>query len=359
MSTLYGKTSPVPAPYAGIADFVLDLPEGRPIRVLQLTDMQIIDASQQRTPDRLNEREIALWQPEFIPVQCTDQIRSVVAQADPDLIFITGDVIYGEFDDQGTGFELFCDFMDSFGIPWAPVYGNHDNESRKGIEWQNARFEAAKLCLFKKGITTGNGNYSVLITRNGTPCRALYMMDSGACMGSPDASVRRGPGLTADQYEWLYTTADRMTEVNSGTPVPAFLCFHIPCFQFHQAAVEKGYQSSDEGEKYVIGVTSPARDGDFGSKREPIGCFGTPEDFVERLHRAGIDGVFVGHCHDNNTSVLWQGIRWTYGLKTGQYDYHIPGQVGGTLITLWGQDFTVIHVPSLTPSAPAPNPPRH
>ena len=296
MSTLYGKSSPVPAPFAGIADFVLDLPADRPIRVLQLTDMQIIDAAQQRTPNRLSARETALWQPEAIPVQCTDQIKSVIAQATPDLIFITGDVIYGEFDDQGTGFELFCDFMDSFGIPWAPVYGNHDNESRKGIDWQNRRFEAAKLCLFRKGSTTGNGNYSVLITRNGAPCRALYLMDSGACMGSPDASVRRGPGLTADQYAWLYSTADRLTAVSGGTPVPAFLCFHIPCFQFHRAAVEKGYQTSDEGEKYVIGVTIPAKDGDFGCKREPIGCFGTPEDFVDRLHRAGIDGVFVGHC---------------------------------------------------------------
>ena len=359
MSTLYGKSSPVPAPYAGIVDFVLDLPQGRPIRVLQLTDMQIIDASQQRTPDRLNEREIALWQPEAIPIQCTDQIKSVIAQADPDLIFITGDVIYGEFDDSGRSFDLFCDFMDSFGIPWAPVYGNHDNESRKGIDWQNARFEAAPYCLFKKGSTTCNGNYSVLITRNGTPCRALYMMDSGACMGSPDASVRRGPGLTADQYDWLYSTADRLTEVNGGTPVPAFLCFHIPCFQFHQAAVEKGYQTSDEHEKYVIGVTSSAKDGDFGCKREPIGCFGTPEDFVDRLHRAGVDGVFVGHCHANNTSVLWQGIRWTYGLKTGQYDYHTTGQLGGTLITLFAESFTVHHIPTLSAMAEAPNPPRH
>ena len=359
MSTLYGKNSPVPASYAGIADFVLDLPEDRPLRILQLTDMQIIDAAQQRTPDRLNAREIALWQPEAIPVQCTDQICGTIAQASPDLIFITGDVIYGEFDDTGTSFGRFCDFMDSFGIPWAPVYGNHDNESRLGVDWQNSRLEASSLCLFQKGTVTGNGNYSVLITRRGIPCRALYMMDSGGCMGSPSASARRGPGFGGDQYEWLYTTAERLTEANGGTPVPSFLCFHIPCFQFHQAAVEKGYQTSDEGEKYVIGVTSPARDGDFGCKREPIGCFGTPEDFVDRLRTAGIDGVFAGHCHANNTSVLWQGIRWTYGLKTGQYDYHTPGQVGGTLITLFGETFTVCHIPALTPMAEAPNPPRH
>lgn len=307
----------------------------------------------------MNQREIDLWQPESIPVQCTDHIRSIVAQTCPDLIFITGDVIYGEFDDSGSSMELFCDFMDSLGFPWAPVYGNHDNESRRGIDWQNRRFESAQLCLFCKGSVTGNGNYSVLITRDGKPHRVLYLMDSGACMGSPDATVRRGPGFGADQYAWLYATADRLTALHNGTPVPGFLGFHIPTVQFHLAAVEKGYQSENEQEKYVIGVTTPARDGDFGCKREGIGCFGTPADFVERLHTAGVDGVFVGHCHANNTSVLWQDIRWTYGLKTGQYDYHTVGQVGGTLITLQETGFSVTHVPALVPMAEVPNPPRH
>lgn len=358
MSVLYGKTTPVPAPFGGIADFLFELPTDRPLRILQLTDMQIIDASQQRTPDRLNEREIALWQPASIPAQCTDPIRSVVAQADPDLIVVTGDMVYGEFDDSGDTFELFCTFMDSFGVPWAPVYGNHDNESLRGVEWQNRRLEASPLCLFKQGSVTGNGNYSVLLTQNGAPLRALYMMDSGGCMGSPSESARRGPGFGADQYEWLYNTAEELNTA-VGSPVPAFLCFHIPTLQFHKAAVEKGYQTANEGEKYIIGVTSPAADGDFGCKREPVGCIPTPEGFVERLNALGVDGVFVGHCHANNTSVLWRGIRWTYGLKTGQYDYHTVGQLGGTLITLWEKGFTVAHIPALTPLAPVPNPPRH
>lgn len=358
MSTLYGKSTPVPAPFEGIADFLLDLPADRPLRVLQLTDMQIIDASRQRTPDRLNEREIKLWQPETIPLHCTDPIRSVVAQTNPDLIFITGDVVYGEFDDSGESLDLFCDFMDSLGVPWAPVYGNHDNEARCGVDRQNARLEASPLCLFRKGSVTGNGNYSVLLTRGGKPFRALYMMDSGGCMGSPSESARRVPGFSADQYAWLYETAESVNAA-AGSAVPSFLCFHIPTVQFHLAAVEKGYQTSDEHEKYVIGVTVPPRDGDFGCKREPISCIRTPDGFVERLNALGVDGVFAGHCHANNTSVLWKGIRWTYGLKTGQYDYHTAGQLGGTLVTLWQKDFTVVHVPSLTPLAPMPNPPIH
>ena len=358
MHTIYGKTIPVPAPLAGVVDFVLDLPGSHPLRILQLTDMQIIDASQQRAPDRLNPKEAAIWQPAYIPLHCTNPIRSVVAQADPDLIIITGDMIYGEFDDSGRSMELFCDFMDSLGVPWAPVYGNHDNESLRGVDWQNARLEASPLCLFKKGSVTGNGNYSILLTREGKPLRALYMMDSGGCMGSPSESARRGPGFAADQYEWLYATAAAVNTAVGGV-LPSFLGFHIPTIQFHLAAVRKGYQSSDEGEKYVIGVTAPSKDGDFGCKREPISCILTPDGFVETLRELGVDGVFAGHCHANNTSVLWEGIRWSYGLKTGQYDYHTPGQLGGTLITLWNGLFAVNHIHSLTSAAESPNPPRH
>lgn len=40
MSVLYGKSTPVPPPYAGVMDFVLDLPSDRPLRLLQLTDMR-------------------------------------------------------------------------------------------------------------------------------------------------------------------------------------------------------------------------------------------------------------------------------------------------------------------------------
>ena len=41
-----------------------------------------------------------------------------------------------------------------------------------------------------------------------------------------------------------------------------------------------------------------------------------------------MEGIFVGHHHSNSTRILYEGIRWVYGMKTGQYDYHIPGQIG-------------------------------
>ncbi len=352
---IYGRSLPLPARFAGTVDFVVDIPAGdRPIRILQLTDMQVIDASQQRTPDRLNEREIAYWQPESIDEQCFNHIRSLVAATTPDLIFITGDVVYGEFDDSGRFFTAFRDFMDSLGIPWAPVYGNHDTASAKGVHWQNGQWEAGEYCLFKTGSVTGNGNYSVLVTRDGEPVRVLYMMDSHGDGWANPPEVRIPAGLYPDQMEWFRKTAHALSDTNGGTPIPGFMGFHIPSTEFLLADREKGYEVSP---KYILGVHVPAETGDFGAHREPHAVFRSPEDFLDDLHAAAVDGVFVGHCHGINTSVVWRGIRWTYGLKTGQYDFHIFNQQGGTLVTLWGaSSFDVCHTPSTAQSAPVPNP---
>ena len=87
-------------------DFVVELPKERAgcdVRILQLTDMQIIDSLQRRTPDRIREDEIAAWLPENYDSLCGNHIRSLVAQSRPDLIIITGDIVYGSFDDAGSG----------------------------------------------------------------------------------------------------------------------------------------------------------------------------------------------------------------------------------------------------------------
>lgn len=107
--------------------------ENTKIKLLQLTDMQIINASQRRTPDRIRSDEITAWTPDLFDANCGNQIRYLIEQTRPDMIFLTGDLVYCEFDDNGSTFEWFCNFMDSFKIPWTPVFGNHDNESAQGF----------------------------------------------------------------------------------------------------------------------------------------------------------------------------------------------------------------------------------
>ncbi len=342
------------SPFDG-CNYVVQLPverKGTSVRILQLTDMQIIDASQRRTAERLNEHEIDAWKAENFDVQCGNHIRSLVAQTCPDLIIITGDIVYGSFDDSGRVFEYICSLMDSFGIPWAPVFGNHDNESSVGVDWQCERFEKSCYCLFERGTVSGNGNYTVGIAVGEQLVRVIHMLDSNGCGDSDDPSIIRSKGLFPDQLDLIRENTMRIQKAQNKS-VPAFAAFHIPVDCIQKAEESKQYRKSQEDE-YIIGVNVPAKDDDFGFCLEKYYPIPTEPGFVDYLIAQNIDGVFVGHVHNSCISITYQGIRWTMGLKTGQYDYHIPYQIGGTLITLIDSSFVVNHIPSLVPCAPMP-----
>ena len=336
-------------------DFVLELGEERrntKIELLQITDMQFIDASQRRTPDRLRIDEINAWNPKNFDVHCANQIRTLLTQCSPDLIFITGDAVYGSFDDSGSAFLWFVQFMDSLGIPWALTFGNHDNESLRGVDWQCEVLEKAKNALFKRGNVTGNSNYSIGISVGGELVRMIYMTDSNGCKASADPKVEKRAGIYPDQLDKIRENA-RLAEKKSSSKVPAFMAFHIPTSDYLDIEAEKGYRTR-EREFYTIGVDTPQKDKDFGCRKEKMSTMPKIDGFRDFLKDVNVDGIFCGHCHGINTVITHSDIKWVFGLKTGQYDYHIPGQLGGTLVTLEGADFTVRHLPSLAPLSPYP-----
>ena len=333
-------------------DFSVSAQSGKPFTVLQLTDMQVIDASQQRRPDRLKPCEIEWWQPERVCVNCYDRIASTVEEAKPDLIIITGDIVYGEFDDKGTSLDGFISFMESLGIPWAPVFGNHDNESAIGVLEQCRRFEAAPHCLFSRGNVSGNCNYTVGIYDGEELSRVLYMTDSHGCGHTDDPAVCKRIGAAPDQLDWIRETAQRLASV-CGHPVPGFFCCHIPTADFYNAIMAAGYQDAEQMKEmgnFCIGAPVPSCEnviparspGDSGCKNEVLHRHGDGP-LAPLMKECAIDGEFAGHWHRINLSVLYDGIRYTMGVKCGTYDYHAEGQTGGTKITVMPdrKNFTV------------------
>ena len=336
-------------------DFVVQLGEARkntPIKLLQITDTQIIDSTQRRTPDRLRPDEISAWLPENFDAQCGNHIRSLVAQTRPDLIFITGDLVYGSFDDNGTALEYYCKLMDSFAIPWAPVWGNHDNESARGIVWQCEQLQKSKYCLFKRGNVSGNGNYTVGIATGDRLVRVLHLLDSNGCRRGNEGEVIKQRGLYPDQLK-LVENNTKLISLSQGRSVPAFMAFHYPVDCFETAEIANGYKTESRP-LYVLGVDVEAKDGDFGFSLEEYDQISTDGGFIDFIKAQNVDGVFVGHVHKNTTSINYENVRWTFGMKTGQYDYHVAGSVGGTLVVLVDNNFSVSHVPSLVPYAPIP-----
>ena len=347
--TLLKKTETNGTQFDG-CDFVIQLGEERAntdIKVLQLTDTQIIDSAQD-FKNRLSSGQVALWAPENMEALCGNHIRSVIAQSKPDVIILTGDNVYGEFDNNGTSMKWLCVTMDSFKIPWIPIFGNHDNESAKGIAWQCEQFTNSEYCVFERGDVTdvtdvtGNGNFTVGIATGDKLVRVLNMIDTN---GSKNAEgvVTTTAGIYDDQIKMFEAKAERI-KTAQGEKVPSFMAFHIQTADFVKA--DKRYAKNNPSETYTIGKNEY---GDFGSKGSALPDTNIVSSILDFARNCNTEAVFVGHEHRINTAISYEGIKWVFGLKTGQYDTHTKGQIGGTEIVLNGSSFSVTHVYSKAP----------
>ena len=125
--------------------------EGRPFRILQLTDIHLGGGWLSCKKDRL----------------ALDAVEKVVRAANADFIVVTGDMVYPMFMFSGTSNNLkatrmFADKMESLGVPWTCVFGNHDEEPIAFYKKERLAdyYESLKCCFFRKGEKdiTGVGN---------------------------------------------------------------------------------------------------------------------------------------------------------------------------------------------------------
>jgi len=315
--------------------FLLEMPADRPLRALQLTDMQTIDLTHIRNATR--DRQIkgayfknGVWGMEE---RTYAHVRALVKKVQPDLILLTGDNVYGEFDDAGLMMRELIALFEEIAIPWAPVFGNHDNESRMGVNWQCEQLKNAPHCLFDRGHVTGNSNYAVYLTREGKPCFALAMMDSNGCheVGNPAAPeegitpdnidydlVEHKEGIYPDQIAWYRQAVHDL-------PNAVFL--HIQPRAYLDAITEKYH--------YQFGTDlATDQDGDRGEYAEhmrPERFCDQSGDFFRCAKESACRAIFAGHQHNNNSIIGWQGVQLGYGLKTGFCTYWRKGSTGGTL----------------------------
>ena len=347
-------------------DYIIDLGATRDFKILQLTDTQIIEREHGRffyNVDGTVSSNRKDATPEYetetnIEALLTGYMDQVVKDTAPDLILMTGDNIMGEFDDKGTVLQALIDKMDSYGILWAPVFGNHDNESLIGVIKQCQMFNDSKYCLFnRRHEVGGNGNYSIGLAQNGQIKRSIFMMDTNytanACNVNADMyqpydeldqlNNCTTPRFTYVQIDWYREAALRINTV-AGKMLPSLLAYHIPIPGMYEAELAAGYITTEDNCKYTITDENRAQPGDYGTKIE-----GTPKNIttfslIKYMNEVGTDGAFFGHSHANNTSIFYAGVRWTYGVKTGCYDSHINNAVGGTLVTLSSDNYDTFTV---------------
>lgn len=318
-----------------IPDFVVEVPEGRDPVVLQLSDTQIIDAGQTR--EGRTGVDYNLWATDQIEERCYDYLTEVITEINPNFIIITGDVIYGEFDDNGSVWTSFVQFMDSFEIPWSPVFGNHDNESKMGVDWQCEQLENAEYCLFEQKTLTGNGNYSVGIAQGGELKRVFYMLDTNGCGNASAESLANGHttksvGFGSDQIAWYTEQISQLKAVSPDTKIS--FAYHIQQAIFADAYAKYGFNQAEKYQDINIDRLEDKAEGDFGYiGRQLKGPWDSSYTVWKGMKALGVDSVFVGHEHCNSASVVYDGVRFQFGQKSSEYDrfnfLNTDGTVGG------------------------------
>lgn len=268
---------------------------GKPFVILNLADVQLCDLENM-----------------FNMGKTRREIEKLVEKTRPDLITLTGDQTWSN--ENLISLKSLVSWLDSFKIPYAPVFGNHDcgNEKDSAVLSRAACcdiYEKGKYSLFKRGPSNlgSLGNYVVNITENGKIVKTLYMLDSG-----------EEKMISDSQIAWVKWNAEGI-KAASGDYSCGICFFHLPLPEYRDAY--RLYRSGDEsveaiGEVYVTYSLS-------GSSQN---------GFFEAAKSVGVTDIVCGHQHGNCFTLKYEGVRLTFALKTGEYG----GCYSGDDVTLDG-----------------------
>lgn len=288
--------------------------EDTAFKVLQITDVHILN----------DEKKDA---------KAMKTITEMVKTTSPDLIMVTGDITSEK--ENFTAFKTFGTFMESLGVPWGFVFGNHEGLDIKYEEGEvldpekiadrkqlSDYLTTLPNCIYEPGDENvdGYGNYIYNVKdENGKVITTLIMLDSHS--GNPDESVGGYDFIHENQIEWYKNTIKSVAkEVNGDETkvVPSIAFFHIPMREYTTAYDQKGKDS-----KLISGM-----------RLENECPSNVDDDLFEAMQEMGsTKGVFVGHDHMNNYEVEYKGIRLAYGLSCDHNIYIVPFR-GGKLINI-------------------------
>ncbi|MGI6213166.1 MAG: metallophosphoesterase [Christensenellales bacterium] len=294
-------------------------PDDSELVILQLTDIHIGNSLFTQGRDKL----------------AIEAVTKIVNHVQPDLIIATGDIVYPINIQGGNGnnlasYKIFAGMMESFGIPWALTFGNHDSEFLSLYTKQELGEYLVTLehCLFQPGPAdiNGVGNYVIkVLNSDGSLNNALVLMDSNAY---EDYNPWHYDKIRDNQIVWYENTLKAISPSEEDL-VPSLAFFHIPLNEFEDAW--RLYKQDSDEVEYL-----------FGAAREPDEKVCAPYTkgnmFDKMVELGSTKGVFVGHDHYNNWSIRYKGIELSYGYSIDYLAYSTAikkvDQRGGTIIRI-------------------------
>ena len=268
----------------------------------------------------------------------------LISRTRPDLITFGGDMTT---DNDISVYRNFVSFMDSFGIPWAPVMGNHDN--RCGVElFRNVLrlLKQSENCLFEAGDPLlGYGNYTVGVNCGDAPASALIFMDTHSYVsmnhrGNPDFSWG---ALWNSQKRWYRSQVEKLREKGYSDST---LFVHIPIYGYEQAVNHIFTGDTHESDNFYVDCPEEfVKDKAgyrFGVNYEVPACPVRDDGVLDTIAELGhTKSVICGHNHINSASLIYRDVCLTYSLKFGNVSHFRRQQNGGTVMRVTDHGITL------------------
>lgn len=266
-------------------------------------------------------------------------METVIKREDPDLVLFAGDnslscttqTVLRNYLTAMTG------YLEENQIPWAHVYGNHDDEGALSREKQQVVYEEFAYCMSQAGPEDikGVGNYVIPVYSSDEsrtdPVFAVWGLDSGSYVTDKGLAGRQATlnrtmyqgqsGTTYaympfTQIRWYYNTSEEI-EAYAGHKVPGMAFFHIPLQEFYEIWLNKDQTGTE------------------GTKQDPV-CAGPLNSgmFTAMIERDDIKAVVCGHDHINDYAGEFCGIQLCYASNIGYDTYHDDSMMGGRVLVI-------------------------
>lgn len=263
-------------------------------------------------------------------------IEKALDEATPDLVLFTGDQLKN-YDSDFDGDHLERKVQQAIdaivrpvqrrGIPFAAVFGNHDDSIDVSKEDQLNMYQRHSMCLMRDDAPelSGVGNYNLpILSSNGRRTAFnLYLLDSH---GGGDGVYDH---IKQDQIDWYVRTSNALKAANGGKPVPSMEFQHIPLPELRTVANEGLIHTGENNE----GVSGPYYNSGF---------------FDAMAAQGDVIAAFCGHNHMNTYIGTLNGVDLGFTPGAGFNEYGNDMERGVRVIELNERDLSTYDTHLLT-----------
>lgn len=269
-------------------------------------------------------------------------LSALLDSAKPDLVLILGDTVWGDAAESVESISVFLkeviSCIEERKIPWAHVFGGHDDEKGIKNETQEDIYESFEYCVSKRGPedVSGTGNY-VLPVKSSDGERIVYNvwgLDSHDNAGEfadefglekdrwwlylPDnfSLDSHYDTFRFDQLMWYWNSSVEL-EKHAGHKIPGLMVCHMPI------------------PEYILLYKNVAQTTYRGSRREHCGCNMINSGMFSTIVQRGDVKTFIcGHDHINDYAGTYCGVKLAYDAGLNYDGYCDDDLRGGRIVDI-------------------------